>query len=71
MNKVISQELLSKVLDCIVRAIHPNYSHLDVNILMKEIATLPDEDKLSEDEKTINELNKLQDVKGKADDKEQ
>ncbi len=41
--KKIKQETLNKTLDCIARAVHPNYSYIEVNQLINELSKLPEE----------------------------
>lgn len=40
MNLIITKEMLDKVMDCIVRSIHPNYSYIQVNQLINELSKL-------------------------------
>ncbi len=43
MKKIITQETLDKVLNCIVRAIHPNSPYIYVDQLIGELTKLPEE----------------------------
>ncbi len=41
--KLITQELLDKVLNCIVSGIYPNLTYIHVNKLINELTKLPEE----------------------------
>ena len=43
MKKIITQELLDKVLNCIVSGIYPNLTYIYVNKLINELSKLPEE----------------------------
>jgi len=43
MKKIITQETLDKVLNCMVQGIYPNLTYLYVNQLIQELAKLPEQ----------------------------
>ena len=46
MDLIITKETLDKVMDCMVRSIHPNYSYIQVNQLITELSKLKPVEKL-------------------------
>ncbi len=43
MKKIIEQETLDKVLNCMVSGIYPNFTYIYVNQLINELTKLPEQ----------------------------
>ena len=55
MDLIIKKETLDKIMDCLVRSIHPNHIYLQINQLITELSKLDPVEKPVEDSTTFKE----------------